>query len=99
MLGDVESYLAQKLAGIASVLKTEDAVRDGLFGVGEPSRKFLRRVGNLMVLPHDAKTVWFRYRKGDSLWLKGHHGGLTEDEMTVPLASGRASELRKWRYP
>jgi hypothetical protein len=94
-LGDVESYLARKLAGIASVLETEDAVKEGLFGVGQPTRKFLRRVGNLMVLPHDAKTVWFRYRKGDSLGLKGHHGGLTKDEMTVPLASGRASDLQR----
>jgi hypothetical protein len=94
-LRDVESYLAQKLVGIASVLETEDAVKQGLFGLNEPSRKFLRRVGNLMVLPHDAKTVWFRYRKGDSLALKGHHGGLTEDEMTIPLASGRASDLQR----
>jgi predicted AlkP superfamily pyrophosphatase or phosphodiesterase len=92
-LDETESYLAKKLAGIASVLKTEEAVREGLFGVNRPTRKFLRRVGNLMILPHGTKTVWFRYRRGDTLDLKGHHGGLAKDEMIIPLASGRASDL------
>ena len=86
-------YLEKKLEGVASVLKTEDAVKDGLFGINRPTRKFLGRVGNLMILPHGTKTVWFRYRKGDSLDLRGHHGGLSEDEMTIQLAAARVSDI------
>ena len=93
-LDDAKSYLEGKLEGIASVMRTEDAIDEGLFGVNKPSRKFRRRVGNLMVLPRAKRTVWYHYRKGDSLGLKGHHGGLTKDEMTIPLAAARLSDIQ-----
>ena len=93
-LEETESYLSHKLEGVASVMKTEQAVKEGLFGLGKPCRKFTRRVGNLIVLPHGTKTVWFRYRKGDSLDLKGHHGGLSEAEIMIPFASAKASDLQ-----
>ena len=92
-LEEIEGYLQDKLDGVASVLTTQEGIRQGLFGINSPSRKFLRRIGNLMILPHGRKTVWYRYRKGDSLELRGHHGGLTEDEMTIPLAAARVSDL------
>lgn len=90
---DMKEYLQKKLDGVASVLTTEEGIREGLFGINQPTRKFRRRVGNLMILPHGTQTVWYRYRKGDALELRGHHGGLTEDEMTIPLATARASDL------
>jgi len=93
-LDEARDYLEGKLEGVASVMKTEDAIEGGLFGVNKPSRKFRRRVGNLMVLPHGKRTVWYRYREGDSLGLKGHHGGLSRDEMTIPLASARVSDIQ-----
>ncbi len=88
-----EAYLEKKLAGVASVLKTDDGIEQGLFGINRPSRRFRRRVGNLMILPHGNRTVWFRYRRGDALDLRGHHGGLTEDEVTIPLAAARLSDI------
>jgi hypothetical protein len=94
-LDDTEAYLSKKLAGIASVIKTREAVEQGLFGINRPSRKFLRRTGNLLVLPHGTNTVWFRYREGDALTLRGHHGGLSKDEMTIPLAAARLSDLQR----
>ncbi len=93
-LDEAKKYLEGKLEGIASVMKTEDAIHEGFFGVNKPSRKFRRRVGNLMVLPHGKNTVWYRYREGDSLSLKGHHGGLSKDEMTIPLAVARVSDIQ-----
>lgn len=89
-----KAYLEKKLSGVASVLRTEDAINAGLFGINKPTAKFRRRVGNLMILPHGTKTVWFRYKKGESLDLRGHHGGLTPDEMTIPLAAARASDIQ-----
>jgi len=93
-LDETRDYLAKKLKGVASVLKTEDAISAGLFGLNKPSRKFRRRIGNLMILPHGVKTVWFRYRKGESLDLRGHHGGMHPDEMTIPLAAAKLSEIQ-----
>lgn len=93
-LDETKEYLEDKLAGTASVLRTEDAMKEGLFGINRPTMKFRRRIGNLMVLPHGTKTVWFRYKKGESLDMRGHHGGLTADEMTIPLAAARASDIQ-----
>lgn len=92
-LEETERYLEEKLGAGATVMKTEDAVAAGLFGINRPTRRFKRRTGNLMILPHGNGTIWFRYGK-DSLDLRGHHGGLTAEEMTIPLASGRASDLQ-----
>jgi hypothetical protein len=92
-LDSIRRYLDKKFANFAAVIPTDEAINEGLFGINNPTRKFRRRVGNLMVLPHGANTVWYRYRKGESLEMKGHHGGLTEDEMTIPLAAARLSSL------
>jgi predicted AlkP superfamily pyrophosphatase or phosphodiesterase len=92
-LDATQTYLQEKLGQRAHVIKTKDALGAGLFGINKPSRKFLRRVGNLMILPTGANLVWYRYYKGDSLDLRGHHGGLSRDEMTIPFSVGRASEL------
>jgi len=93
-LEETKDYLDKKLSGIATVLKTDDAIDQGLFGINKPSRKFKRRIGNLMILPHGTSTVWFRYKKGDSLNLRGHHGGLSKDEMMIPLAAARVSDIQ-----
>ena len=93
-LEETERYMREKLDGVATVIKTADGIKEGLFGINRPTKKFLRRVGNLMVLPHGNKTVFYRYKRGAIPDLKGHHGGLTQDEMTIPLAAARLSDLR-----
>ena len=89
------TLLRRRLRGTATVLRTEDAIRAGLFGLNEPSRKFRDRVGNILVLPHGTRTIWFKGERGYDIDLRGHHGGLTTDEMTVPLAVGRLSDLQR----
>jgi len=94
LLDEAKGYLEEKFDGTASVVKTDELIRLGLFGLNKPSRRFRRRAGNLMILPHGKNTAWYRYRRGDSLRVKGHHGGLTWDEMTIPLAAARVSEIQ-----
>ncbi|MDG6898805.1 MAG: alkaline phosphatase family protein, partial [Nitrososphaerota archaeon] len=93
-LDETAAYLRDKFDGIATVIKTEDAIAAGLFGINKPSRKFRRRVGNLMVLPRGNKTIWYRYIEEHKLNVGGHHGGLTASEMTIPLAAARVSDLQ-----
>jgi len=93
-LAPTKRYLEKKLEGFATVTTTGEGIEMGLFGVNEPSRKFRRRIGDIMILPHGANTVWYRYKKGDSLSMRGHHGGLSEDEMTIPLAAARVSDIQ-----
>ena len=92
-LDDTVEYLQKRLKGVASVMTTEEGIGMGLFGINRPSRRFRRRIGDIMILPHGANTVWYDYNRGDPLKVKGHHGGLTKDEMTIPLAAARVSDL------
>ena len=93
-LEETERYMQEKLDGVATVMKTADGIKEGLFGINRPSGRFLRRVGNLMVLPHGNRTVFYRYKKGAIPDLKGQHGGLSKEEMTIPLAAARLSDLQ-----
>ncbi len=65
----------------------------GCSGLNAPSRKFLERAGNLLVLPKRKEVVWYRFKDVPPLDLRGHHGGLHPDEMLVPFASARLSSL------
>lgn len=59
-----------------------EAVERGLFGDREPSDRFRRRCGDLVVIHRD-RGVWY---DAAELELVGMHGGLTREEMLVPFA-------------
>jgi predicted AlkP superfamily pyrophosphatase or phosphodiesterase len=86
-------YLKEKYHGFALILKTEEMVKAGLFGLGQSSERFLKRVGNVMILPYKNNTIGYEYVKGEPFILKGHHGGLSEEEMLIPFGIARFSEL------
>lgn len=77
--------LNNRLEGIAEVHSTEDLIQQGFFGPAQPSQKFLARVGNVVILPYRHETVWW-YEEGKfDMHFQGHHGGLTPEEMEIPL--------------
>jgi hypothetical protein len=70
----------------AEVEKTQDLIEQGYFG-SEISPIFKARVGNLVILPYRYESVWW-YEKGKfEQKYYGHHGGLTREEMEIPLAA------------
>ena len=73
--------------------RTKDAIKTGLFGIGKPDKKFYDRVGDLLILPYNNHTVWYEHVKGKKIRFLGHHGGLSKDEMLVPFAIAKLSEL------
>ena len=77
--------LQKRLADIAEVYYTEQLVAQHFFGSSEPSKEFLARVGNVVILHYKHETVWW-YEEGKfDMHFKGHHGGLTPEEMEIPL--------------
>jgi predicted AlkP superfamily pyrophosphatase or phosphodiesterase len=73
------------LAGKAEVRRVSDLIAANCFGPAQPSEAFLARVADLVILPYSGETVWW-YEKGrfeQSFF--GHHGGLTSDEIDIPL--------------
>lgn len=90
-----EGALAETRARVESefpcrTFTREEAVGRGLFGDGEHSDLFERRCGDLVVVPWGRGTWW----EDDELALAGMHGGLTREEMLVPLATATLADLR-----
>ncbi|HDI31686.1 MAG: hypothetical protein DRJ41_02005 [Thermoprotei archaeon] len=82
---DVMSFLLDKLEDKALIMKSEEAIRQGLFGRGSIRKGFKERIGEILILPLKNHLVWYRRRRGDDLKDPGYHGGLSREEMLVPL--------------
>ncbi len=82
---EVTSSLREALEGKAEVYKTADLISQRFFGAQEPSAAFLERVGNVVVLPYFGETVRWYTQGAPPMRFLGHHGGLTPEEMEIPL--------------
>src|SRR5712691_1398739 len=84
-IDEAVTLLQKHLADRAEVYCTEQLVAQHFFGSTQPSRAFLSRVGNVVILPYQHETVWW-YEEGKfDMHFQGHHGGLTPEEMEIPL--------------
>lgn len=84
-LAEAQAFLADRLEGRAEVAYVRELIDRGFFGPPPVSQPFLSRVGNLVILPYAGESVWW-YEKGRfEQKFYGHHGGLTRQEMEIPL--------------
>jgi hypothetical protein len=76
----------ERLVGArALVRRVSDLIAEGAFGqVGEPLRA---RIGDVVVLPEPGESVWWREPGRFDMPFRGHHGGLSPDEMRIPLVA------------
>jgi predicted AlkP superfamily pyrophosphatase or phosphodiesterase len=84
VLDEAQEFLSTRLAGKAEVVKSEWLMENGYFGPGL-SHKFRARVGNLVILPYRYESVWWYEKDRFEQRYYGHHGGLTPQEMEIPL--------------
>jgi predicted AlkP superfamily pyrophosphatase or phosphodiesterase len=82
---EVIAYLKKKLFSQADVYSSTEALKKGWFGNRQSSQKFLERLGEVLILPQDNLTVWLDNDEEKKIDKLGHHGGLTAEEMLVPL--------------
>ncbi|MFN8378809.1 MAG: alkaline phosphatase family protein [Anaerolineae bacterium] len=70
------------LAGLMDVFTVRELADAGLFGA--TGERFWQRVGDVVVLPVEGQNVWWRekYRVPAN---RGDHGGLSPQEMEIPL--------------
>jgi predicted AlkP superfamily pyrophosphatase or phosphodiesterase len=84
MLDEAQAILIKGLKGRADVLQIDELIAQGYFGP-KVSKVFRERAGNLVILPYRYEGVWW-YEKGKfEQKFHGHHGGLTPQEMEIPL--------------
>lgn len=84
LLDDAQVFLSSRLAGKAEVVKSTWLMENGYFGP-EISSQFRARVGNLVILPYRYESVWWYEKDKFEQRFFGHHGGLTPEEMEIPL--------------
>ncbi len=82
---EVVALLAQRLEGRAEIYLVEDLIKQNFFGSPVPAPVFLNRVGNVVILPYPHETVWWFEAGRFDMHFLGHHGGLTPQEMEIPL--------------
>lgn len=93
-LEETSDFLTKELKGTARVFKTAEAIEDGLFGVGNPHPRFERRVGDILLVPERNKTLWYELPGREMPLVKSTHGGLSPEEMLVPFAAAKISDLQ-----
>jgi len=84
-IDDVVSGLEELLGDTASVRRTADLLAAGVFG--DAGARLRGRIGDVLVLPGPGGTVWWREPGRFDMRFRGHHGGLSPDEMLIPLAA------------
>lgn len=84
-LDEAIGYLQQQLAGAAEVYRVQELITQHFFGREPLSPAFLSRVGNVVILPYKNETVWWYDEGKFDMHFLGHHGGLTREEMEIPL--------------
>jgi predicted AlkP superfamily pyrophosphatase or phosphodiesterase len=83
-LEETQQRLQSALDGRAQVLRVDDLLHDGYFGL-PVTETFLSRVGNLLLLPEPGESIWWAGPGGWELPFRGFHGGLDQEEMLIPL--------------
>ncbi len=85
-VSEVVARLGELLAGVAEVHAVERLLADGIFGPSL-SDGFRARLANVVVLPYEGEAVYWLERGRFEQRYRGQHGGLTPDEMEIPLVA------------
>jgi hypothetical protein len=84
--GAVQEYLEKTFLGQFALLDPGYAIESGLFGPGKQHPRLSDRTGDLLAIPVGQGYLW--WGDGESP-IVGRHGGLTPEEMLVPLVAAR----------
>lgn len=85
---EVRAYLERKWPGAFTCFDTDEAIAGGLFGRGDPTVA-KRRIGDLCAMVAGDLSVTLVRVDGKAVQLRGNHGGMTPDEMRVPIVAWR----------
>ena len=81
----ISSYFEQNFPGSFLVLESGAALKEGLFGIGEIRQEMKDRIGDLIVVPRGLRAIDNSILQPRKDHVPGRHGGLSENEMLVPL--------------
>tara|TARA_Y100000310_G_scaffold70812_1_gene66562 strand:- start:346 stop:1515 length:1170 start_codon:yes stop_codon:yes gene_type:complete len=83
---EFENIVKTKLAKYCWCFKGEELIKNNFYGLGEPNKKLLDRVGDYVLIMksnYTLKDKLANYKK--CKFHKGTHGGVSDNEINVPL--------------
>ncbi|MFW9954393.1 MAG: alkaline phosphatase family protein [Candidatus Thorarchaeota archaeon] len=85
MVKQFEKYVTETLGNVCDMFRSEELVNDAWFGLMKPSSKLRGRIGDYTLIFKDGYGALNSFPGISPPVLRGHHGGITDDEMKVPL--------------
>jgi hypothetical protein len=86
---DVKAYLEHAYPGTFLLIDRDEAIEAGLFGRGDPALA-RKRIGEVLAMLSDDRAASVVRVDGQVVLHRGAHGGMTADEMRIPVLLWRA---------
>ncbi|MFX1580155.1 MAG: alkaline phosphatase family protein [Promethearchaeota archaeon] len=80
-----EKYIDVDLDGVCEFRKSNDLIAEGWFGFNDPHPRLCDRVGDYTLFFNEGYALINCFPGLEPPELRGHHGGVSSDEMDVPL--------------
>ncbi len=84
-VADFERYIEDDLGAVCNLQKSEDLIRDGWFGLNSAHPMLPDRVGDYTLTFNEGHALLNCFPGLEPPVMKGHHGGVSSDEINVPL--------------
>lgn len=82
---EFESYVKKHLSEYCCMIKTLDAIKQNYFGLYKPNPRLFERAGDYILVMKENYIFKDRIVKKKKKEFVAHHGGVSENEMIVPL--------------
>jgi len=82
---DFEKYIKEKLGYCCEAYKGEDLIKRKFFGLFKPSEKLFDRIGDYVLIMKENYIIKDKLLKEKIDVFIGNHGGVSKEEMLVPL--------------
>ena len=80
-----ENYVKNKLGKYCKLYRSQDLIKNNYYGLFEPNLKLLERIGDYVIVMKKNYIIKDNILKQKRHFHIGNHGGISEDEMIVPL--------------
>ena len=87
--GAVRDHIDRRWPGLVTLLDRDELIDAGLFGRGDP-KIARRRIGEVVALLDRDLSASIVKVEGQTIRHRGSHGGMTADEMRIPILAWRA---------
>ncbi|MDM8558385.1 alkaline phosphatase family protein [Candidatus Parabeggiatoa sp. HSG14] len=86
-----EQYVKEKLENFCHLYKSSELIEKNFFGLGKPHPKLQDRIGDFVLIMKEGCVLKDALMDESAEFMEGYHGGVSKEEMWVPLSVIRSS--------